>query len=223
MVNGFYAERTKEGGNIIFSKFVKLDPEKQERILNAAMKEFGQKGFKNASTDTIVKEAFISKGALFHYFNNKKGLFMFLYDYTIDIIKNDMQVKFNADEKDIFARRRQVMQLKIEILKRHPEMYDFLATAYMDDSVDVKSDLESRNKELILISQGFLNEGIDTSKFKEGVEAKKAIDIIAWTIDGFTNKEMHKVKSFTLYELNFNEVLKELDVYLEILKKCFYK
>ena len=42
---------------IIFSKFLKLKPEKQERILNAAIKEFSQKGYENASTNEIVKEA----------------------------------------------------------------------------------------------------------------------------------------------------------------------
>ena len=187
------------------------------------MKEFGQKGFKNASTDAIAKEATISKGALFHYFNNKKDLFLFLYDYAIDTLINQMQMKFNRDEKDIFVRRRQGTHLKIEILKKHPEMYDFLATAYMEGSGEVKSDIESRNKALVVMTQGILNDGIDTSKFKDDVDVKKAVDIIAWTIDGFTNKEMHKVKNFALYELNFNDVLSELDVYLEMLKLSFYK
>jgi TetR/AcrR family transcriptional regulator len=179
--------------------------------LNAAMKEFAQKGFKNASTDAIVQEAAISKGALFHYFNNKKDLFFFLYDYTVDTITNGI------------ARRRQATLLKIDLLQKHPEMYDFLAAAYMEDASEVKSDLESRNKGLIATSKVFLNEGIDTSKFKEDVDAKRAIDIITWTIEGFTNKEMERVKNFSLYEQNFNEVLKELDIYLEMLKKSFYK
>ena len=187
------------------------------------MKEFGQKGFKNASTDAIVREAAISKGALFHYFKNKKGLFLYLYDYSVEIIKSEILMKFNWDEKDVFARRKQVTLLKIEILKKHPGMYDYLATSYIDSSSEVKSDLESRNKELATMSQGFLNEGIDTSKFKDGLDAERAIEVITWTIEGFTNKEMHKVKNFSLYELNFNDVLKELDIYLEILKKSFYK
>lgn len=58
--------------NLLFSKFLNLNPEKQDRILNAALKEFAQKGYQNASTNEIVKEAGISKGLLFHYFNNKR-------------------------------------------------------------------------------------------------------------------------------------------------------
>jgi AcrR family transcriptional regulator len=39
-----------------------LDPAKEERIINSAIKVFGESSFKEASTDEIVKEAGISKG-----------------------------------------------------------------------------------------------------------------------------------------------------------------
>ena len=60
----------------MFSKFLNLD-EKQDRILNAAIKEFAQKGYDSASTNEIVKEAGISKGLLFHYFKIKSSYFSF--------------------------------------------------------------------------------------------------------------------------------------------------
>ena len=199
-----------------------LKPEKQERILNAAMKEFAQKGFKNASTDVIVKEAAISKGALFHYFNNKKQLFLFLFDYSLNILKNEILLKFNTEEKDYFERMRQATLLKTNVLKKYPEMYDFIVAAYMEDLSEMKVELESRKKELAAYGRGKLCEGIDTSKFKENIDTSKAIDIITWTIEGYSNKEMEKVKNFSLYEQNYNEVMNEFDIYLEMLKKCFY-
>ena len=59
------------------SKFLNLHKEKQQRILNAALNEFANKGFDRASTNEIVKSAGISKGLLFHYFNNKKDFSSF--------------------------------------------------------------------------------------------------------------------------------------------------
>ena len=47
-------------------KFFDLKKEKQDRILNGALKIFALNGYKNGSTDVIVKEAGISKGLLFH-------------------------------------------------------------------------------------------------------------------------------------------------------------
>lgn len=187
------------------------------------MKEFSQKGYANASTDVIVKEADISKGSLFYYFKNKKDLFLFLYDYAINIVKKGIINKLDLKERDVFFRRRQAAALKIEILKKHPEIYDFLTTAYVEDANDVRNDLEKRNKKLISEGQTLLNKDIDTSKFKEDVEVKRAVEIITWTTDGFTNKEMAKIKNNSSRELNLNELFNEMDVYLEMLKKSFYK
>lgn len=211
-----------EGGNIIYLQFLKLKPEKKLRILNAAMKEFAQKGFKNALTDVIVMEANISKGALFHYFNNKKELFLYLYDYTIDVLKNEILLKFNDNERDIFARHSQAMMLKIEVLNKHPEIYKFLASVYFEDSKEVMIDLESRNRAAINNYQVSMNKNIDTSKFKEGIDINTAIDIITWTIEGFTNKEMERLKRLSLLEINLKELQSEMNIYLEMLKKSFY-
>ncbi|MFD6209493.1 TetR/AcrR family transcriptional regulator, partial [Peribacillus sp. NPDC060253] len=76
----------------MFSKFLNMDKEKQDRIINAAIKEFAQKGYDNASTNEIVKEAGISKGLLFHYFQNKKQLYLFLYEHMIDILMEKIMV-----------------------------------------------------------------------------------------------------------------------------------
>ena len=52
-------------------KFLKLNPEKKKRILEAAYNEFSRNTYDNASTNRIVKEAGIGKGMLFFYFNTK--------------------------------------------------------------------------------------------------------------------------------------------------------
>lgn len=211
------------GGNTIFTKFLKLESEKQKRILNAAMKEFAQKGYKNASTEVIVKEADISKGALFYYFKNKKELFLYLYDYALEVVKNEILTKFDTKERDIFARRRQALVLKTEVLNKHPEIYDFLGAAYIEEASEVKSELDVRNRGAMAAGKAKLYEGIDTSMFKEGIDIEKAIEIISWTIEGITNKEMQRIKNLPMQEVNFTELLEEVDEYLEILKESFYK
>ena len=207
----------------IFSNFLKLKPEKRERILNAAMKEFAQKGYKTASTDEIVKEAEISKGALFHYFNNKKGLFLYLYDYVIDVLLNEMIVKFDYEEKDFFARLRQGSMLKLEILKKYPEMYNFVLAAYTEESGEVKGELKNSYNDVIEKSQCFLYEGVDFTKFKDGIEIKRAIEIIIWAMEGFSNKELAKIKKLSLNEETYIELINEADIYLEMLKDMFYQ
>lgn len=212
-----------KGGSTIYSNFLKLDEEKRQRILNAAMKEFARKGYKNASTDNMVKEAAISKGALFHYFKNKRNLFLFLYSYSLEIIKNEILLKIDFGTTDIFDRRRQAGLQKFEVYKIHPLIFEFVAAAYMDDSNEIKNDIRSRNEKLMVYGKNKLYEGIDTSMFRENVDVARAIEIIDWTGEGVANKMISGIKNVPLDEVNYDEMLEEMDVYMNMLKKMFYK
>lgn len=209
--------------NIIFSKFLSLKPEKRERILNAAMKEFTQKGFESASTNEIVKEASISKGLLFHYFKNKKDLFLFLYNYLLEIYLNEFFGKINWSDQDIFIRLKQMLLLKLELLKKYPEMFNFIKAAYFEESVEIKNDLGSRNKELIAESYNKLFADIDISKFREEVDIKRGINIIVWTLEGYSAQEEGKIKLLALDQINYEEMLEEIDNYFDLLKRFLYK
>jgi AcrR family transcriptional regulator len=53
--------------------------EKQEQILNAALKLFVEFGFHATPTSKIAKEAGVATGTLFHYFKTKDELIVALY------------------------------------------------------------------------------------------------------------------------------------------------
>jgi AcrR family transcriptional regulator len=207
----------------MFSKFLNLDKEKQDRVLNAAIKEFALKGYKNASTNEIVKEADISKGLLFHYFKNKKELFLFLYDYCIETVTSDLYKKIDMSESDIILRLRQMALTKLELLSKYPEIMKFLQVAYMEDAVEVRNEIEERNSRIIKDNYGGAFENIDITKFKEGIDIEKVINIIVWTFDGFGNAELTKAKLAPNKEIDYKKMFEEADTYMELFKNCFYK
>ena len=47
----------------------------REKILEAGKKEFLEKGFRDASLRTIVKEAGVTTGAFYGYYKSKEDLF----------------------------------------------------------------------------------------------------------------------------------------------------
>ena len=60
-------------------KFFHLPEEKQERILNSGFRVFSQNSYKKSPMSEIADDAGISKSLLFHYFRNKKELYLFLW------------------------------------------------------------------------------------------------------------------------------------------------
>src|SRR5699024_4265191 len=118
-------------------KFHNLTVEKQEQITNAAMKVFSQNGFEKASTNEIIKVANISKGSLFNYFDSKRGLYLYLIDYAIDIVERKFLNLVDVNICDLFARLKNIAVIKMEFLQNYPNTMHFLSTIFLnDDSID---------------------------------------------------------------------------------------
>lgn len=60
------------------STFFNLSPEKKEKILSASILEFADKPFSEVSINKIIKNAKISRGSFYTYFEDKYDLLMYL-------------------------------------------------------------------------------------------------------------------------------------------------
>ena len=207
----------------MFSKFLNLDKEKQDRIINAAIKEFAQKGYDNASTNEIVKEAGISKGLLFHYFGNKKQMFLFLFDHCYVLIADHFYQKIDLTETDFFTRIRQAVIIKMELLTTYPELFKFIEEAYLEDSPEVKIEVDKKIKELNDVNIGKVYEGIDFSKFRDDMDIKKVLKIITWSFKKLSEEELFKAKLSPSHHIDYEKIFLEAEDYFEILMKAFYK
>lgn len=68
-----------------------LGPERRERVLQAAMREFGRAGFSAGSLNVIAREAGVAKGSLFQYFDGKLDLFATVADETSERIRGTLE------------------------------------------------------------------------------------------------------------------------------------
>ncbi|MEG9297775.1 TetR/AcrR family transcriptional regulator [Mangrovibacillus sp. Mu-81] len=200
-----------------------IDSEKEDRIINAATKVFSENGYKRASTNAIVKEAGISKGILFHYFKSKKDLYLSLYEHLSDMFAEKIYARLDWEERDIFEIIRQVSVIKLELFKTYPDLINFLNSVFHEDEAEVKEEVETIRESLTDSSFTKLFSNIDAGKFREGIDAAKAIQVIYWTFEGFANQQQAKAKSMSVADIYKEDVLAELDSYTDLLKKSFYK
>ncbi|MRH43675.1 TetR family transcriptional regulator [Aquibacillus halophilus] len=203
----------------MYSKFLSLEPEKQQRIVNAALKEFGQKGYEKASTNEIVKNAGISKGLLFHYFQNKKQLNIFLFEYSVEMMMDEFFGEMDLLEKDVLKRYVQITRLKLNLFKKYPSMFDFITNAIQDESVKEQTKL----KETIESAYHKVFDGIDYSLFKEGVDIQKALQVIIWTFQGFGEQEQENMKELDITEYDIDKIVEDMNPYIELLRDAFYQ
>lgn len=72
-------------GDMMNEKFLKLPKERQRQMLNAGFKVFSSFPYRKAPTSSIAEAAGISKALLFHYFENKKGFYLYLFETALKI------------------------------------------------------------------------------------------------------------------------------------------
>ncbi len=207
----------------MLSKLENLEYKRRDAILNAALKEFAAKGFDEASTNIIAKEAGISKGLMFHYVNSKNDLFLFLYDYCTDLINKEYFELMNYDERDIFERLRQSYLLQLELLQKHPWIFEFNKVSTITKSDEINRELAERMKVKQSLCDETIFNLIDEAKFREKLDIKKCKQLIIWANIGFTEQILEKIRSSEQNELDYDMIVAELDDYFMELRKIFYK
>jgi AcrR family transcriptional regulator len=73
-----------------------LRPERRDRVLAAAMAEFGERGFSAGSLNVIAREADVAKGSLFQYFDDKLDLFASVCAEVTLRIRSHMEARMAA-------------------------------------------------------------------------------------------------------------------------------
>lgn len=206
----------------MYTAFHNIDKEKQLHIINAAIDEFVQRGYEKASTNDIVKKARISKGSLFHYFHNKKQLYIYLIDYSMQFI-NQLVKNIDWNESDLFKRIEKIGLEKLYIQQKHPHVFHFLATTKLEEADDVKEIVQQKIDPYFDEVTKDLYKNIDTSKFRDGINIEKAIEIIHWTMNGFGEKGLSKMKTYEDIDSFVKKYMEEWREYAMILKESFYK
>ena len=64
----------------------------------------------------IVKEAGISKGLLFHYFENKAGIYEFVYEYSVRYMLLELSTKVSRRDSDLFEVLKQVEMARMDAM-----------------------------------------------------------------------------------------------------------
>ena len=199
-----------------------LEPSRRDAVLNAALKEFALRGFDDASTNVIAKEAGISKALMFHYVKNKSELFLLVYDYFSALLDQEYFAKMDFLENDIFARLRQSYLLQIDLLKQYPWIFDFNKLCARTNSGEINQALENRANKKQLSCGPQLLDGIDVSRFRAGLDPEKCKQLILWANIGFTNQILDDIRNSPASKFDAEQILATLDGYFDELRKIFY-
>ena len=170
-------------------RFFELKKEKQDRMINGALKVFSQYGYHHASTDEIVKEAGISKGLLFHYFESKIGLYAFLYDYSTRFVTLELTQNVQPNENGFFELYNQMLNARADSLSQYPCVFMFLKKCDEETDEAALSEITERRDKYRRIMEG-LRERADITIFDDGTDYQKIWNVMDYTVEGLMQKHI---------------------------------
>ena len=202
-------------------KFLKLNPEKQKRILQAICEEFTDHNYEDASTNRIVEKAGISKGTLFNYFGCKENMYHGLLKYVLDFFKASAIDDFKTD--DFIQRCRILAEMDLKIYQEAPYLVNFFATIYVDRGSHVPTDISESIGTLISEEMEKLYKNVNDTLFRTDVDATRLMRIIRFTFDGYMKEIITKIKLGELTADTFSEFMVDHYAFLKEMEKIYYR
>ncbi|MGN7410693.1 TetR/AcrR family transcriptional regulator [Sporosarcina sp. SAFN-010] len=203
--------------------FETLDESKKKRIIDAAIHEFAEHLYEQASTNRIVKEARIGKGMLFHYFETKQALYEYLVDRALNVMEELYVQYIDVSEPDFIERMKGSAKLKMDVYRLHPDLFHFVGQVVLEKESRIPKALGERLEKMQQDGLTSLFSGIDLSKFRDDIPADDVMKLISWSIEGYGKELLAKLDGQTFVELEVDSYWHEFYAFLDVLKRIYYK
>ncbi len=122
--------------------FQQLEKRKKNRIFSAALSEFASCGYAGASINAIVERVGIAKGSIFNYFADKEGLFVFVFEQSLEKVKEHLRaIRDETREDDLFTRIEKTLLAGVAFIRSHPRIYKIYLRIHYESGVKSRGDL----------------------------------------------------------------------------------
>lgn len=123
----------------------------RERILEAALSEFSDKGYSGARIDEIARRAAANKRMIYHYFGNKEDLFRAVLERTYDDIRTK-EAELHLDDLDPVTGMRRLIAFSFGYYTENPHFIRLLNTENLHKAAHLKRSPRIRKKHSLLVA-----------------------------------------------------------------------
>ncbi len=155
---------------------MKKDPsavkrDKESVIFGAALKVIKQKGFHKARMSDIAKEAGISYGLVYHYFNNKEDLFDAILNRWWDGLFGLMK-GISEGDNDVHKKLRQIIDYFLDTYQSEPELVNIFITEISRSTTNLTSYRLDHFKKSMSLTEEIIAEGQKKQLLRTDIKAR---------------------------------------------------
>ena len=166
-------------------KFFSLDSEKQRTIIDAGFRLFSFNSYQKTPVSQIAEEAGISKSLLFHYFQNKKELYLFLWNHAV-LMSQKAQDEIKAPyEGNLFDLLEKDLKVKFRLIHRYPYVANFGFRAVYEKDPEIRSAIQGKFQAYSRKSWEEVLAKLNPDDYRPGLDLQMMCRQIYWTGSGY--------------------------------------
>lgn len=202
------------------------DPEKEARILTAALLAFAEHGYRKTRVEEIAINAEVSKGLVFKYFQSKENLYLIVLKAATKKFMDIADYNIWQDSKDLVAMVVNATKYKISLQLKYPKEFKLLLSAFVQVGQLPKDIGDYINTTFISnadLQKKILTPVLERLQLKPGIDINDVYQMIRWIEDGYYKKiqgylSIHpEIKSIE----DMDEIIQDLARYFEIFEHGF--
>lgn len=176
-----------EGSNMTARQtFLNLPEDKRCRIIEVAMREFAAWGYEGASINRMIERLQIAKGSMFQYFGDKHGLFTYVFDLAMSMVKDYLrEVRDATTAEDLFVRLNQTLAAGIAFVTNHPRIYALYLRIQSDQTIPLRDEILSA---LRRYSHSYLRSLLKAARDRGELRADLDLDQAAFLLDAMMDR-----------------------------------
>jgi TetR/AcrR family transcriptional regulator len=146
----------------------------RDRLLAAAMREFGEKGFAGARVEKITRDANANKQLVYHYFGNKEALFKSVLELAYKEYTGDA-LRLSIERSDATT----ALRLFVDTMFRPSSSTVYFNQILQDENrfgarhVKPLRSVKQTYVEVIKLVQAILAKGVEEGVFRRGIDPRE--------------------------------------------------
>ena len=157
--------------------------ERQERskqkILLAAIGEFGAQEYEKVTMDSICANHDISKGMMYHYYSNKDELFLVCVQDTFEKLQSYLEENTSSpDGQNIMGTIKKYFMLREQFLERYPQCRRIFETAVFHPPKHLLEKIDRLHAPITKLNQRYLEAVVAQMPLRSGVDPDRVIRLL---------------------------------------------
>src|SRR4051794_21007190 len=158
------------------------DPDKRERIHDAAVKIFAEKGFYNAKVSEIARVAGVADGTIYLYFKSKDDLLISIFEDRMEEVNANARAAI-AGEGTALDKLGRLVRMHLQLVESEPLLAEVLTVELRQSTKFLKEYRQSKFGEFLKLVAQPIEEGQRDGQIRADLEAHLVARALFGAID----------------------------------------